>query len=369
MLNQLHIINGSSPNKMYCIHNIHQFKPSIHHSLIYLENQYNYKQWYKPIHTTFKLQYTASAIPWHSYSSVSHRVTPLQSTQHNNIILCYIYNKQLHTTTHTRFDWRGRNSQSRSQYAYRSRRNYFHNLDPKLIVIGTCTLNVLIWCIWQQSLQYQRHGNNTWYTFMENNFTLSLNNLYAGRLHTLITCAFSQISPQHLLFNCLSLYFLGSGVAYTLGTRRFVVVYLGGALISSLSHILYIRYGPSHITPYIQQQLYTVRSLYYKQYHQIITNEQALAYIKASQPALGASGSAMACSVLFAAMYPRTTFLVMFVIPLPAWLAVSGFIVYDLYGAVKNPNDTVAHMAHLGGAAFGLAYYYIVLRRGGRFIR
>lgn len=68
-------------------------------------------------------------------------------------------------------------------------------------------------------------------------------------------------------------------------------------------------------------------------------------------------------------MFPHTRFLLYFVIPVPAPLAVAGLIVYDMYGAYQaNPNDRVGHAAHIGGAIFGFLYY-IYLVRTGRFIR
>ncbi|HHO53684.1 MAG TPA: rhomboid family intramembrane serine protease, partial [Deltaproteobacteria bacterium] len=79
-------------------------------------------------------------------------------------------------------------------------------------------------------------------------------------------------------------------------------------------------------------------------------------------PALGASGSVMALAVLFGAMFPNRTLLLNFFIPVPAALAVAGFILLDIMGAVSGGSQ-VAHAAHLGGAAYGLAYWYLRIRR------
>jgi hypothetical protein len=66
-------------------------------------------------------------------------------------------------------------------------------------------------------------------------------------------------------------------------------------------------------------------------------------------PALGASGSAMACTVLFACLFPHSQFLLYFVIPVPAWLCAMGLVGYDAYKAYQaSPVDRVAHMAHIG---------------------
>jgi hypothetical protein len=65
----------------------------------------------------------------------------------------------------------------------------------------------------------------------------------------------------------------------------------------------------------------------------------------------------MAVVMLAAMLYPRMTVLFMFVIPIEfRWLAVM-YVVADLSGFLQGGSN-VAHVAHLGGAAFGIAYKY-----------
>jgi hypothetical protein len=45
------------------------------------------------------------------------------------------------------------------------------------------------------------------------NFTTSLDHIRAGRLHTLVTCAFSQRDSMHLLSNMVGLFFFGRSVS------------------------------------------------------------------------------------------------------------------------------------------------------------
>lgn len=72
---------------------------------------------------------------------------------------------------------------------------------------------------------------------------------------------------------------------------------------------------------------------------------------------LGASGGVSAAVALFALNYPHRQVLVMFVIPMPMWVAAVGGLMYDAFGAVNRSESNVAFTAHLAGAAFGLAYY------------
>jgi membrane associated rhomboid family serine protease len=73
---------------------------------------------------------------------------------------------------------------------------------------------------------------------------------------------------------------------------------------------------------------------------------------------LGASGGIAAVVALFALNYPHRQVLLMFVIPMPMWVAAVGGLLYDAFGAVHRSDSVVAFTAHLSGAAFGVAYYW-----------
>ncbi|MFM7076433.1 MAG: rhomboid family intramembrane serine protease, partial [Planctomycetaceae bacterium] len=70
---------------------------------------------------------------------------------------------------------------------------------------------------------------------------------------------------------------------------------------------------------------------------------------------MGASGAIMAVFAVFIWYYPRQTVLLYGLLPVPVWALGVLYLVYDLRGAWSNAGN-VAHVAHLGGAAFGLAY-------------
>ncbi|VAH64229.1 unnamed protein product [Triticum turgidum subsp. durum] len=52
--------------------------------------------------------------------------------------------------------------------------------------------------------------------FMRDHFSISLDNLKSGRLHTLLTNAFSHYDSGHLFGNMMGLYFFGSNVRSSL---------------------------------------------------------------------------------------------------------------------------------------------------------
>lgn len=55
--------------------------------------------------------------------------------------------------------------------------------------------------------------------------------------------------------------------------------------------------------------------------------------VPAAIEANGASGSVYGVMAYFAALQPRATFLIFFVLPCPAWAAVSGLVAWDVYRA------------------------------------
>ena len=143
----------------------------------------------------------------------------------------------------------------------------------------------------------------------------------------------SPTDVSHILGNMLTLFFLGRDVEEWYGTREFVRVYLVALVVASLTWALTA----------------------------MIVDPQS------GGSMIGASGAVTAVVVLYALLFPRRTLLFMFVLPLPAWLVGAMMVGFDIYGAMSrhplsflpNADRNIAFAAHLGGAAFALAYYYL----------
>ena len=189
------------------------------------------------------------------------------------------------------------------------------------ILVG---VNVLVYIAWQSAI---RAGDDSFLAgLMLGNFMVSLEAVSAGRYWTLLTSAFSHIDPIHLFVNMLALWVFGRDVLQIVGRLAFLHLYVVGAILASLGHVAY----------------------------SLVTGEP--------NPAVGASGSVMAIAVVFAALFPRRTLLINFFIPVPAALAVAAYIVLDVVGAFGGIAGQTAHAAHLGGAAYGLIYWLLVVR-------
>ena len=81
--------------------------------------------------------------------------------------------------------------------------------------------------------------------------------------------------------------------------------------------------------------------------------------------AMGASGVVMATAAVATCLRPMNMMIIFPVpVPMPLFVATGLFAALDLY--MINANDSIGHSAHLGGFAYGVAYYFLLLRnRGG----
>jgi len=196
-------------------------------------------------------------------------------------------------------------------------------------IIGT---NAIVFVAWQFAMKdYQLNS------FMKRHFTTSsIGVIFRRDYHTLLTSAFSHISVWHLAGNMLVLYSFGFDTLAQLGSRRFLLLYLGGGLVSSLALVAW---------PYVIPRSWPA---YYQYDHNAI--------------GLGASGAVNAVIAWSIFKWPRNIIYLYGVLPLPAALLGVGFICYDAvdlyYGSTRN----VGNASHLCGAAYG-ALFYVGTRR------
>ena len=132
-----------------------------------------------------------------------------------------------------------------------------------------------------------------------------------------LTAGFVHVGFMHLLFNMITLFYFGPPIERTVGTWRFVVIYIGSELLANA-----LTYWKHKDSP---------------QYS-----------------AVGASGAISGVLFSFCLFEPFAMLGIMFVIPMPAILFAVLYVVLSIY-ASKREVGRVAHEAHLGGALGGLA--------------
>lgn len=165
---------------------------------------------------------------------------------------------------------------------------------------------------------------------MVENYTLSLRNMREGRWHTLLTCAVSHATLNHLAFNMVSFNaFAGFAIMCGLPLPTLLALGLGSGLASDLACLYDWNRKRKEI------------------------------------PGLGASGVISGLGTAMACMRPTASFGIIFIpIGIPLSLLMVGYIAYDTY-RLDSEESNVGHAAHLGGSAFGVLFYTLFLRKYG----
>lgn len=138
---------------------------------------------------------------------------------------------------------------------------------------------------------------------------------------TMLTNLFVHGSFTHILFNMISLYFLGSFLVRLVGERKFLITYFLGGIAGNILFILLA--SPLSI-------------------------------------GIGASGAIFALGGVLARMTPRLpVFVFPIPIPIPLWIAIIVFLLISFF--IRG----IAWQAHLGGLLLGLiaGYFFKKKRR------
>jgi len=152
-----------------------------------------------------------------------------------------------------------------------------------------------------------------------------------GEYHRMISSVFIHSDLNHLVFNMISLYFLGN-----LFEQQMIQIY--GVQLGSINFILLYLLGgiASEIYPFIRHQ----DDPYYR--------------------SLGASGAVSA--VIFAAIFWNPTmdlYLFFIPVPIPAYIFGPIYLAFE-YFAMKRGTTNIAHDAHIGGALFGILFVLLL---------
>ncbi len=148
----------------------------------------------------------------------------------------------------------------------------------------------------------------------------------SGRIYQLVTAGFLHLEFFHLFFNMWGLYLFGGLVAPHIGGRRFLLLYLIGAVTGNLLYLVLNWHSAGGL--------------------------------------LGASGAVFAVMVAAALLEPNQQFYI-FPLPIPmkTRTLVVCYTILEVLLLARN-NDGIAHLAHLGGVIGG--YLYMKLLYGNR---
>ena len=193
---------------------------------------------------------------------------------------------------------------------------------------------------------------------MRQNFLVSEESVYSGRVHTVVTAAFSHYNLGHLGANMFALYYFGRDLSRMFGPKYLLNLYLAGGVVASLTHVVWCRWERE------RRQARRGRGIMQRAGRWM---ENTAGYLT-TPPALGASGAVNAVVLLNALAFPMNTIYLNFFIPMPNWLFAGLFLSKDLYGAQLGlGGSSTGHAAHLGGASVGAAAW--AWMKYGRYLR
>jgi membrane associated rhomboid family serine protease len=147
--------------------------------------------------------------------------------------------------------------------------------------------------------------------------------LSASNLHTLITSIFLHASILHLLFNLFALIFIGVVLESRIGTPRMLAIFLVTGIIGNLTH--------------------------------------AAVFLDSDVPLVGASGAILGLLGALARLYPNVKFRLFGILPpMSAFVLLGLFLLIDTVLAFQN--DSIAHLAHIGGALSGFLIAPLIVK-------
>jgi len=178
--------------------------------------------------------------------------------------------------------------------------------------------------------------------------------------HQLITHMFMHANFTHLLFNMFALWMFGKTLENMWGGKRFLTYYLITGIGAALIYIGYIQFQIYDISSNLSLiQLESINQVsrgINPPLHVTVTYDMKKLYSLINIPMLGASGAVYGLLLAFGMLFPNSRiYLLIPPIPIKAKYFVGGIGILALISGIgNNPNDNIAHFAHLGGMIFGI---------------
>lgn len=169
-----------------------------------------------------------------------------------------------------------------------------------------------------------------------------------------ITHLFMHGSLEHLIFNMFSFWMFGSILENVWGSSRFLSFYVMAGIGAAFLHYLIVflvDIRPLLLS--IENQMASSDAL------GLVALENQKAALLSAPNIIGASGAVAGIWIAFATMFPNSYLYLFFFLPVKAKYLAGIYVGFELLAALQaDPNDNIAHYAHLGGMLFG----YVMVR-------
>jgi membrane associated rhomboid family serine protease len=207
------------------------------------------------------------------------------------------------------------------------------------------------------------------------------------RPYQFVSYMFIHANISHILLNMFALWMFGYLLENVWGSKRFLTFYvltgIGAAITQVLVNYFHFSSIDAAVLTYSQAPNVDAFTVLVKDYFpQYYSSEgtirtflsawshtprdpeyarQSLEYVNQlvklgmDVPTIGASGAVFGILLAFGMMFPNMLVYIYFFIPVKAkWIVIIYGAIELFSGFSNNPNDNVAHFAHLGGMVFGL---------------
>jgi len=179
-------------------------------------------------------------------------------------------------------------------------------------------------------------------------------------VHQIVTHIFMHGGFTHILFNMYGVFMFGSALEKVWGPKRFLIFYMvsgiGAAGFYLLTHHIQIYYMLPEASPEVLELVYGGEGAE--------TIAKGLNYTApflgklnglVNGGMVGASGALFGLLLGYAMLFPNTMLMLLFIpFPIKAKYFVMGYGAMEIFLTISNnPNDNIAHLAHLGGMLFG----------------
>ncbi len=178
----------------------------------------------------------------------------------------------------------------------------------------------------------------------------------------IVTHMFMHSGLRHIFFNMFALVLFGSLLENLWGPKRYFIFYLtcgiGAFLVMNVAGMWEVNSLKSILSDAgVDIQVLNNRL---RDGYSTITNDDYINsliddYAKMSlTPMVGASGAIFGISAAFALLFPNTE-ISLFLIPIPIRVKylIGAYFLLELYYSFNQPGDSIAHLAHVGGAIVG----------------
>lgn len=202
---------------------------------------------------------------------------------------------------------------------------------------------------WYANEQVEKKRDQRHRRFIDRNLVLSKQNYDAGRWWTMITCSVMHFHFYHLLVNMLPLATFGPIAVSVFGPASTAVIWLGSSLSCSYAAMI--------------AEDHKIKQAGAGPWKDTLPHKDTIRHDTRVQH-IGASGSVLGIISASACVFPKQKMYI-FPLPLPVRLyaALGAFGIGSAYCWAQGLLPSIGHTGHLGGMAFGIAYYFLALKR------